>query len=530
MIIGNNNKKLKLVIDVGTQSTRALVFDSTGQQIAKTRLTNGPYNRALTGFHEWAAESFWQQLVSVCQLLWQSTDIKPGNISAMAITCQRGTMINLDKLGRPLRPAIIWMDNRIADQYPAVPWYWQLAFKVAGQTATLNYFRQKAPCNWIRQHQPDIWAATHKYLLLSGYLYYRLTGQYKESTGAVVGYLPFNYRKQHWASKSDWKWHVLPITTSQLPDLVATGSELGRLTPAAAEATGLPENLSVIAGASDKACEVLGCGVLDNTKASISLGTTATVHTVLQKYQEPMPFIPPFPAAIPGRFATEIMIHRGFWMVNWLVRHIGPDSLEQTNELQTDKAVNPVQKDSHTLDDLLQQVPAGSDGLLIQPYWSPGLKNLEARGAMVGFSDHHTRAHIYRAMIEGLGYALRDGLEHLEKKQNKPFQQVIISGGGSQSDAIMQIMADILGRPVSRPHTYETSGLGASVQIAVATGEYPDYQTAVSNMVSSRDSFSPDNQTSTTYQWTYQHLYQRLYNRLKPLYKQLLQRDSIRPD
>jgi ribulose kinase len=123
-------------------------------------------------------------------------------------------------------------------------------------------------------------------------------------------------------------------------------------------------------------------------------------------------------------------------------------------------------------------------GLTLQPYWSPGIREpgVEAKGAMIGFGDVHTRAHIYRAILEGLAYALRQGMEKIEKRSKVSIKRLRVAGGGSQSDAAMQLTADIFGLPAERPHVYEASGLGAAICCAVGLGLHADFPTAIAAM------------------------------------------------
>ena len=160
-------------------------------------------------------------------------------------------------------------------------------------------------------------------------------------------------------------------------------------------------------------------------------------------------------------------------------------------------------------------------GLTLQPYWSPGLKTLEAKGAIIGFGDVHSRAHIYRAILEGLAYALREGKETIEKKQQKTITQLIASGGGSQSDAAMQLTADIFNLPVHRPHTHETSGLGAAINVAVGCGYYQNYEQAIEAMTRVKQTFEPNAENAELYDKLYQKVYRNMYSRLKPLYMQI---------
>jgi sugar (pentulose or hexulose) kinase len=172
-------------------------------------------------------------------------------------------------------------------------------------------------------------------------------------------------------------------------------------------------------------------------------------------------------------------------------------------------------------DELVAQVPPGSMGLTLQPYWSPGVKvpGPEAKGAVIGFGDVHTRAHLYRAILEGLAYALREGKERTEQRSRVPVTELRVAGGGSQSDAAMQITADVFGLPAARPHLYEASGLGAAIDAAVGLGLHPDFATAVAEMTRPGERFEPDAERHALYDALYQRVYKQMYERLVPLYQ-----------
>ena len=162
-------------------------------------------------------------------------------------------------------------------------------------------------------------------------------------------------------------------------------------------------------------------------------------------------------------------------------------------------------------------------GLMLQPYWTPGLKmpGPEAKGAVIGFGDIHTRAHLYRSILEGLAYALREGKERIEKRSGTAINALRVSGGGSQSRSALQLTADIFGLPTGRPHIYETSGLGAAIDAAVGLGLHPDFKSAVDAMTHVGEVFEPDPQNHTLYDALYHDVYQKMYRRLKPLYERI---------
>ena len=198
------SEELILAIDCGTQSLKAIVLDLEGQIHAKAQVAYTPYISPHPGWAEQDPEHFWEALCTACQQLWQDHGVDKSAISGVALTTQRGTVVNVDANGRALRPAIIWLDQRKARGLPPMQGPWRWLFNMVGLRKTIDYFRSEAEANWISAYQPDIWAQTHKYLLLSGYLTHRLTGEFVDSIGAQVGYIPFNYRRLRWASAGSW--------------------------------------------------------------------------------------------------------------------------------------------------------------------------------------------------------------------------------------------------------------------------------------------------------------------------------------
>lgn len=502
-----------LAIDCGTQSVRALLFDPKGKMLAINQVPIEPYFSTAPGLAEQKPEVFWKALCQACQELWKNKAVKKDSIAAASITTQRSTVVNVDEKGKPLRPAIIWLDQRRAQEIPTIKGFWNFAFKIAGARGTVEYLQRECEANWIAHNQPEIWKKTHKYLYLSGYLTYQLVNNFVDSIGCQVGYMPFDYKTQNWAAKKHWYWQALAIEPEKLVDLVEVGQPLGEISKQAAKATGIPEGLPLIAAAADKACEVLGAGSLDPNVACLSYGTTATINTTHDKYLEAVPLIPPYPAAVPRLYNLELQIYRGYWMVTWFKQEFGLREQRIADEM----GIQP----ENLFDDLVNSVPPGSQGLVLQPYWSPGLRDPgpEARGAIIGFSDVHTRAHLYRAILEGLAYALREGKERTEKRSHIPIDQIKVAGGGSQSDAAMQLTADIFGLPVSRPHLYETSGLGAAINAAVGAGLHSDYHSALKAMTRMGETFTPDKNSVRVYNQIYHEVYLHMYNRLQPFYK-----------
>ncbi|MEK9920801.1 MAG: FGGY-family carbohydrate kinase [Luminiphilus sp.] len=506
---------LILAIDFGTQSCRALAYDAEGSCLAKYQVPVTDYQHPEPGWTEHDVEGFWTTLTKSCRGLWEQ-GIRADDIAAVVVTTQRATVINLDELGQPLRPAIIWTDQRRAPLRNRLPWFWRALFALLRIKPIVDNLEAETEANWLERYQPEVLARTAHYLLLSGYLNYRLTGEFKDSVGSQVGYVPFDFKKQDWCASADWKWHSMAIKRYMLPTLVPVGSALGSITPDAAVATGLTPGLPVIAGAADKACEVLGVGALETGVASVSCGTTATINTTRSKYIEVVPFMPAYPAALPAHFNTEIQVFRGFWMVSWF--------LEQFAERERREATERGLAAEALLDELLAQTEPGAGGLVLQPFWNPvlGETGPEGRGSIIGFRDFHTRAHVYRALIEGLALALRAGKERTERRTKTAITCIRLSGGGAQSDRVTQIMADVLNLPVERFDDCEASGRGAAMVGAAAIGWYASIEMAVEAMSGDVSRTTPDAQNALRYEAVYQNTYRPLYGKLKPLFERQL--------
>ena len=503
-----------LAIDHGTQSVRALLFDAQGRLLARASVPMA-YESPQPGWSEQAPEYFWRAVAEACQALWRTSPIPASAVRGVTVTTQRGTVINLDDERRPLRPAMVWPDRRRTEGLPPLGGAWGVALRLAGVRDTVAFFQAEAEANWIAREQPDVWARTRHYLLLSGWLTYCLTGRVVDSTGAQVGYLPFDFKGLRWAPSWDWKWKIAPFDLATLPDLVPPATVMGEVTRQASEATGIPAGTPVIAAAADKACEVLGAGALDPHIGCLSYGTLATFNTTQRKYVEAVPLVPPYPAAVPGAWSLELQVTRGYWMVTWFREQFGHPEEARARAL----GVSP----EALLDELVREVAPGSDGLMLQPYWSPGIRvpGPEARGAIVGFHDGHGRAHVYRAMLEGLAYALREAKERSDRRTGISVTDLRVAGGGARSDVAMQLTADVFGMRVSRPHVGEASGLGAAICAAVGLGMHADFATAVREMSRPGRSFEPDRDASARYERLYREVYLRMYPRLRPLYERM---------
>ncbi len=306
---------------------------------------------------------------------------------------------------------------------------------------------------------------------------------------------------------------LFPIEKDKLPLLVQPGDHLGTITSKASQQTGIKKGLPVIACGSDKGCETLGAGVVNSKMASLSFGTTATVQTLSEKYIEPIKYLPAYPASVPGFYNPEVEIFRGFWMITWFKKEFAHKEVE--------KALKMGIPAEDVLNQCLERTEPGAMGLIVQPYWGPGLDHPDAKGAMIGFGDIHTKDHVYRAVIEGLGFALWEGMEKIQGKTGIKIEKAAVSGGASQSDEICRITADIFNLPMVKGQTHETSGLGAAILVAKGLGWFSSLDEAVDNMVHVKKIFEPDARHVKIYRALYSRVYAKMYGVLEPLYSQI---------
>ena len=510
-----DGKKHILTVDFGTQSVRVAVFDDEGNALAMEKEAYSPaYYSSQPNYAEQDPNVYYDCLCACTQRLVKKNPDLIKSVSGITETCFRDSAVLLDKDRKVVRPMILWLDQRMAECKKKLPLRHRILFALVGKTDAINFNRKRCVANWIQENEPDVWAKVDKYIPVSTYFIYRLTGELKDSASSAVGHYPMDFKHKRWYKNPEkhMQGRIFGVKKSQLMEIVPEGSVLGRITAEASKETGLPEGLPMYACGSDKSCETLGLGVIDDKTAAISYGTASTVETTKRRYTESEPFLPGYPSCIPGYYNMDIQIYRGYWMINWFLREFGGQRIDD---------LISVEGTPQEYNEKLKEVPPGCDGLVLQPYWGPGLSRPLAKGAIIGFSDVITQEHFYRAIIEGIAYALREGLEHFEKKNRQKIKAIRISGGGSQSDEVCQITADIFGRPVTRVQTYETSSLGAAIAGFLAIGVYKDADEAIAKMVRPGKTFYPDKETHKKYDYLYENAYEKMYPKLKGIYRSI---------
>ena len=338
----------------------------------------------------------------------------------------------------------------------------------------------------------------------TGYLSCRLTGEFKDCIGNAFGEWPVDMETWNW-SEDEEVIRKYQIPREMLFEAVGPGEILGHVTKAASEKTGLPEGLPVVSVTNDKAVEGLGAGLVNDQTAVISLGTYITLMIQGKELPKDPKALWAIISSVPGKYLYESYgIRRGMWTVSWF-RDLFGDGLMQEAAKQ---GLSP----EELLNEKAEKVPAGSDGLMTVLDWLANPWEPYKKGIMIGFGAHMDEAYMYRSILEGIAYTMKNNCDAMCEELGKPLKEIVISGGGSNSDLFMQIFADIFNVPAKRNVVNESASLGAVINTAVALGEYESYEKAVEEMVEIKDVFMPIEKNAQLYQKLNQRAYKNMAN------------------
>lgn len=505
--------KYFIVIDGGTQNIKAFIIDENGNEVSSQAQPVSPYFSTQPDFAEQDAEEYLRITQSVTKKAVDNSRVPRHELVAVAITTHRNTLVPVDESGRPVRPAITWLDERKTPglKLPGGP-FMSLALGLAGMAPKLKEYQRRSKCNWLREYEPESYNRTRMFLTISSYIFHALTGEFKDCS-SIVGLLPIDFKKLQW---HPWKivYQIIGVERDKLPPLVSPAEIAGRVSGKGARDFGVPEGLPVIIGAGDKQSELLGAGVTSGDVAEISYGTAAVIELLSSKYvTHPEMDFYTFGAAIPKHWVFEGFVGRGYWMVSWFRREFAKHEEEEAAKL----GIEPEQ----LLNKRMEEIQPGSMGLILQPYWHPRENDPLSKGAIIGFSGEHTRLHIYKAVVEGIAYELRRLAEIIEKRSGSRIKELRLGGGGSKSDEVMQITADVFGLPARRLHTSNLAALGVAIDAAVALSIYQDFPEAVAHMVRVKETFTPREENANTYDRLFNEVYKKLYPALSPLHSKI---------
>ncbi|MFA6829167.1 MAG: FGGY-family carbohydrate kinase [Bacilli bacterium] len=502
-------EKNLLVVDIGTQSLRTSIIDPSGNTLVFKQVQyEEPFFSPREGYAEQNIDYYMEELCLTTKSIKEENPTVFSTISGMVVVDFRDSSVILDENNKPIRNAILWLDQRVTLLHNRnFKWYEKALFSVIGMLDTVKFNAERTPTWWLMENEPDNWARMKHYCTFGAYFNYCITGNLTVSSADCVGHYPIDFAHSKWFFKGHPKYDVFGIPYSALIPLVRVGDVIGKVSSEFSALSGIPEGLPVYASASDKACETFGNGCVDKSVASISLGTACTIDVVDQKYSEPEAFLPSYQAPYKGAYNLEVQIYHGLWMIRWFIREFAS---AERKEAKLAKMTIEQYLDSKILD-----IKPGSDGLVLQPYWGPGLSRPNSKGSIVGFSAIHTKYHIYRAILEGIAFALREALDAIMKKTHKKPDYIVVSGGGSGSEVILHIIADVFGIEVRKSASSQCSSLGAAMSGYLANGTYKTPEEAVKNMVKEPTRILPDPNNSAIYDKLYKKVYLKLYPALK---------------
>jgi xylulokinase len=496
------HRTLLLGIDLSTTGAKALLIDEAGTVIASasTPLTLS------TPHPLWAEQQprdWWQAVVASIRTALATAAVSGDEVRAVGLTGQMHGLALLDAQGEPLRPAILWNDQRTAaecDEIRARVGRSRL-IAVTGNDALTGFTAPKVL--WVRRHEPDVYARAAHILLPKDYIRYRLTDDFAMDKADGSGTLLFDLAARDWSPEMT---AALDIPRSWLPPTHEGPEITGIISAEAAALTGLAEGAPVMAGGGDQAAQAVGVGAIEPGMAAVTLGTSGVVFAATSTpLFEPEGRLHAFCHAVPGRWhLMGVMLSAAGslqWLRDTLAPGVGFDALMEE----------------------AAQASAGSEGLLFLPYLSgertPHPDPL-ARGAWVGLTLRHTRAHMVRAVLEGVAFGLRDGFTLLAQVGLGEMARARVSGGGARSPLWRTILASVLAIPLESVAASEGAAYGAALLAGVGVGVWPDVAAACAATIQPGEITTPNGDWQTEYERLYP-IYQSLYPALKPAFAAL---------
>ena len=487
-----------LGIDVSTTATKAILVDEAGTVVG-VGSAGYDYDVPAPLWSEQDPQLWWNGAQAAIRGALANAGIGGNEVAAVGLAGQMHGAVLLDDADRPLRPAILWNDQRTSaecDEIRELVGAKRL-IEVTGNDALTGFTAPKLL--WVRQHEPEVWARVAHVGLPKDFVRHRLTGEHAVDRADGAGTLLFDLAARDWSSEV---LSALGIDPGWLPRTAEGPEVTGAVTRTAAQATGLAVGTPVVAGGGDQAANGVGVGAIDPGVVALSLGTSGVVFAATDgPLIEPEGRVHAFCHAVPGRWHLMSVMLSAAGSLRWFRDAFAPGV------------------GYAALDAEAGSVAAGSDGLVFLPYLtgerSPHNDPL-ARGAFVGLTVTHDRRHLARAVLEGVAYGLRDGLDQMVATGVPAPRQIRASGGGIASEVWRQILADVLGSQVATVSTTEGAAFGAAMLAAVGAGWFASVDQAVAWAVRVRPVAEPGPSAPTYAEGL--ATYRALYPALRPIF------------
>jgi len=452
-------------IDTSTTATKAVVVDRHGAVVAEGA-EGYSYEVPRTGWSEQAPHLWWDATCNAIRSALTSGGIDPRSVAAVGLAGQMHGLVLLDSDHRVLRPAILWNDQRTGDQCDAIRDRVGAArlVEVTGNDAMTGFTAPKLL--WVHDNEPEVYERIAHVLLPKDHVRLQLTGDMAVDKADGAGTLLFDVAARDWSPEI---LQALSVDPAWLPRTYEGPEVTGTVSAAAAEVTGLLPGTPVVAGGGDQAANAVGVGAVDPGTMALSLGTSGVVFAPTAELRiAAQGRAHAFCHAVPDRWHLMGVMLSAAGSLRWYRDTVAPG------------------EDFAALSDEAATAPAGGAGLWFLPYLTgerTPYPDTKVRGAFIGLDVQHERANLTRAVLEGVAFGLRDGLELMLEAGVPAPAQIRASGGGSQSPVWRQILADVLDAEIATVATAEGAAFGASLLAAVGAGWYSDVQEAVAAVV-----------------------------------------------
>jgi len=509
--------ELVIGLDSSTQSTKAIAWNKAGEDVA-TGKADIPMDNPRLDCFEQNPDYWWSactEALKDCVAQLHDKGLESASIKGLAISNQRETLSFIGSDGEPTYPSILWLDERCRDQVKSFSKNFgaENIHRISGRPPDVT------PClytfQWIKENEPEVWNNTAHFIDVQSYLVQKLCGGgYRTGWFSADPMGIIDMESQTW---SEPLLKALQLDESQLPTLHAPGSLLGNLLPDIAKQTGMPEGLPVFAGGGDGQCAGLGTACTSRERAYINLGTAIVSGVWSPEYRYNTSWRTELAAQGHG-YIYENCLRSGAFLLNWFV----------------DQFVAHGKADAKVFDDLEKaagQLPIGSEGLMVQPYFSGVMDphwDTSARGVIIGLSGSHNEAHIYRAIIEAMTLDQVLSTEDMESELGYTIDHYLAIGGGANSALWRQMLADASGKNVFVSQTVEASALGAGMIAAFGAGWYPSITAAAESMTGSTVKYEPDSSTYSRYR-ELSDIYRKLYSATAEINRDLVQFAESKP-
>jgi xylulokinase len=501
-----------LGIDIGTSGTKTLVCDQKGKVLA-TAMAEHAISSPKPGWSEQDPQDWWAASGRATKAVLKKAKIKGSDIKAIGLSGQMHGSVFLGDGPKPLRPALLWNDQRTAEQCR------QIEDRAGGREALIELVANPALTGftapkilWVRQHEPKVYQRTKHILLPKDYIRYRMTGEYATEVSDASGTLLLDVVNRAWSHRL---LGLLEIDRALLPSLAESPEVTGTLHQQGADALGLVAGIPVVGGGGDQAAGAVGNGIVASGVVSATLGTSGVVFAHSDSpTRDPLGRVHTMCHAVPGKWCVFGCMLSAGGSFQWLRNQLGADEMAAAKK----KKVDPYE----LLVSRAQAAPLGSEGLFFLPYLTGERcphPDPCARGGWIGLTSRTTRDMLIRSLLEGVTFGMRDALE-IMRQMSIPVSEVRLSGGGARSAFWRQLQADIYQSPVVITNASEGPAYGVALLAGVGTGVWSSVEQACKSSIKQVQKIKPHKKSADAYQRFY-GTYDKLYGDLKDRFQEI---------